>query len=155
MKNLPAFLLLTGLVAAALFGGNIRASAAEKPVDKPAAAPVVPQSAFADDGLAGKDPFFPNSTRRQERTIVRVTPTTKTAPTVNFLNNLLLKGISGLDGQKLALINSSTVAQGEVAEIRLAGQILKIRCREIRERSVVVELESGSEVRELKLREGI
>lgn len=154
MKNISPSLLLHGLVATALLGGNLPGPAAETPAVKPVAPLAVPQAAFTDDTQAGKDPFFPHSTRRQE-TIVRVTPMSKTAPNVTYLSYLSLKGISGLDGQKLALINSATVAQGELAEIRLSGQILKIRCREIRERSVVVELEGGGEVREIKLREGI
>jgi hypothetical protein len=154
MRNITNSLLFHGLVAAAVLGCHLPARAAEKPAVKPSAAPVVPKAIFIDDTLAGKDPFFPNSTRRQA-TIVRVEPTKNAAPSVDYLSLLRLQGISGLDGQKLALISGSTVAQGEIAEIRLSGQILKIRCREIRELSVVVELEDRSGIREIKLRDNI
>lgn len=158
MKNISTSWLVLLLILTALLGGNLVTRAAGTPAPKPAVAPAVLPTVlpavFSDDTLAGKDPFFPNSIRRQE-TVVRVTPAGSTAPVVSYLSHLFLKGISGLDGQKLALINNSTVAQGELAEIRLSGQILKIRCREIRERSVIVELEGGGEVREIKLREGI
>ena len=155
MKKSYTSLLIHGLATSALLVGSLHAQASGTPPVKPALAPAVPASLFDDNSPSGKDPFFPNSTRRQE-TVVRVTPTaTKNAPAPNRLHTLSLRGISGLDGQKLALINGSTVAQGELAEIRLSGQLVKIRCREIRERSVVVELEGGGEVREIKLREGI
>ena len=71
------------------------------------------------------------------------------------MNCLTLKGLSGTKERPLALINGSTLAAGETAEIKCSGQILKIRCREIRERSVLIELDGGSEIKELKLREGI
>ncbi|HTD65971.1 MAG TPA: hypothetical protein VK846_05505, partial [Candidatus Limnocylindria bacterium] len=76
-------------------------------------------------------------------------------PPSELFNLLVLKGLSGTRGQMLALINSSTVGVGELAEIRCGGRFLKIRCREIRDRSVIIELEGLGEIKELKLREGI
>jgi hypothetical protein len=70
-------------------------------------------------------------------------------------NQLSLKGICGTKSEPLALVNGVTVSVGELAEIRFGRQIVKVRCREIRERSVVLELDGSSETRELKLREGI
>ena len=114
---------------------------------------LVPKSFFADGPKAGKDPFFPNSTRRLEAAV----PTTSTdavAPS-SFLSQLALKGISGTKGQLLAIINNATLAAGESAEVKVGGRTVKIRCREIRDRSVLIELEDGGEVKELKLRDGI
>ena len=117
-------------------------------------APPVPKSVFVDNPQAGKDPFFPNSSRRLQ-TLVRVAPTNKTPQISGVLERLTLKGISGTKGQPLALINSSTVAQGELADIRCGREVFKILCIEIRDRSVLVALHGTSETRELKLREGI
>ena len=115
---------------------------------------VAPKSVFVDDARSGKDPFFPTSTRRLD-SLVRLAPTNSASPLTTYLSCLSLKGLSGTKEQPLALINGYTVAEGELAEIKCGGQILKIRCREIRERSVLVELDGRGEIRELKLREGI
>jgi hypothetical protein len=114
----------------------------------------VPQSTFADKSDSGRDPFFPSSSRRRA-TLVRVAPTNNVNQFNALLDKLSLKGISGTIGQPLALINSSTVAEGELAEIRCGHQFVKIRCVEIRDRSVLVELDGTRETKEIKLREGI
>lgn len=115
--------------------------------------PVVVRSVFTDDPRAGKDPFYPNSTRRSSAPEVAAT---NTPPPSTLFGQLALKGISGVRGQRFALINSATVSVGEKAEIRSGSQNIKIICREIRDTSVLVELVGGAgEVRELKLREGI
>lgn len=117
--------------------------------------PAVPKSVFVDDVQNGKDPFYPNSTRRQEA-LPRVAATTNSAPVPSMLfDQLFLKGISGTKGEPLAIINSATVGLGEIAEIKCSGQIVKVRCREIRERSVLIELVGSHEVKELKLRDNI
>ena len=118
-------------------------------------APALVKSVFLTDVTVGKDPFFPNSSRRapalDQNSMTNVVP----QPSALF-NQLTLKGISGAKkGQMLALINSSTLGEGELAEIRCGQQVLKIRCREIRPRSVVIELDGVGELKELKLREGI
>ena len=117
-------------------------------------APALVKSFFLTDVTVGKDPFFPNSIRRvpapDQNSVTNIAP----QPSALF-NKLALKGISGSKGQMLALINSSTVGVGELAEIRCGEQVVKIRCREIRPRSVVIELDGVGEVKELKLREGI
>jgi hypothetical protein len=119
------------------------------------AEPGVPKSVFVDDVQNGKDPFFPNSTRRLEES-PRIAATTNSAPISSALfDQLFLKGISGTKGEPLAIINTATVGLGEVAEIKCSGQIVKVRCREIRERSVLVELVGSHEVKELKLRDNI
>ena len=118
-------------------------------------APALIKSVFVADAHVGKDPFFPNSTRRSEA-LEQTNPTTNNVPQPSALfNQLALKGISGSKGQMLALINSSTVGVGELAEIRCGQRSVKIRCREIRDRSVLIELEGVGETKELKLRDGI
>lgn len=114
---------------------------------------VVVKSVFVADAQAGKDPFFPNSTRG--RHIIQPTLATNVQPQQSLvLGQLALKGISGVKGQRLALINSSTVGIGELAEIRCGQQIVKIRCLEIRDSSVLIALDATGETRELKLRDG-
>ncbi len=116
--------------------------------------PALIKSVFVADAPAGKDPFFPNSARRTQ-VLEQVSPTNPTPQPSALFNLLTLKGISGAKGQMLALINSSTVSEGELVEIRSGQQVVKIRCREIRPRSVIIELEGVGELKELKLREGI
>ncbi len=119
------------------------------------AEPALIKSVFVSDAALGKDPFFPLSSRRQQM-VEQATPTsTNAAPPSEIFNQLALKGISGGRGQMLALINSSTMSVGELAEIRCGVRSIKVRCREIRERSVIIELEGLGEIKELKLREGI
>jgi hypothetical protein len=117
---------------------------------------VIPKSVFVNDISVGRDPFFPNSTRRKDSMPRVAAVATNTTPTPVITVDLRLKGIAGTKEQRLALINSVTMAQGETADIKCAGgQIVKIRCREIRDHSVLVELVAIGEVRELKLREGV
>lgn len=118
-------------------------------------APALVQSVFVADARAGKDPFFPNSTRGREVIVPETIQTNSTPQPTLALNNLALKGISGHKGQRLALINSSTVGVGELAEIRYGQQTFKIRCLEIRDRSVLILLDGTGETRELKLRDSI
>ena len=117
--------------------------------------PALVKSVFVADAQAGKDPFFPNSTRGRV-VVPEIIPTNNVTPQPSLaLEKLLLKGISGPIGQRLALINSSTVGIGEYAEIRLGQQTVKIRCLEIRDRSVLIALDSTGETKELKLRDSI
>jgi len=154
MNTFNAPPLVKSILVACLAGLGLGLYAADQSSGGKAAGCVVPKSAFVDDPRTGKDPFFPNSTRRQE-SLVRVAPTNSVAPITSYLSCLSLKGLSGTKEQPLALINSYTVAEGESVEIKCGGQILKIRCREIREQSVLIELDGGSEMKELKLREGV
>jgi len=113
---------------------------------------VRPRSVFADDPQRGKDPFFPESVRRMQ--VVADIGTNAVARPVST-TQLQLKGISGSKSQPLALINNSTFSAGEAGEVRAGTQIVKIRCREIRDRSVLIEVDGTGEVKELRLREGI
>ncbi len=145
---------LKHFVVTALLGLVLLAQASDKSATVAKPAPVVvPKSLFTDDAQLGKDPFFPNSTRRVAQSS-RVVPT-NAPPTVSSFNLLTLKGISGTKGQRLALINGATVAEGEAADIRAGAQIIKIRCAAIHETSVLLELVGSKEMKEIRLREGI
>ncbi len=148
----PSVRKVAAIVAAVVLCGM--ANASDKPAVKPIE-PVVPKSVFVNLPESGKDPFFPNSTRRLN-TLARVVSTTNAPQTSAAWGQLVLKGISGTKAQPLALINSSTIAVGEVADIKCAlRKVVKVRCLEIRDSSVLVQLVGTSETRELKFREGI
>ena len=68
--------------------------------------------------------------------------------------DLTLKSISGTGAKRLALINNQTLAAGESAKVRLGTGEIKVRCEEIREKSVVVTLDGKPERKELRLKDG-
>jgi hypothetical protein len=110
--------------------------------------PNAPKSEFIDDMGFGKDPFFPNSSRRP-KTVARPTqPEVVRATVPDFL---ALKGISVLKDRKLAIINTYTVAEGEDFSVRYGSQIVKVKCVEIKEGSVLVNVNGA--IKELTLRQ--
>jgi hypothetical protein len=105
-----------------------------------------PKSEF--DERAGKDPFFPN------RVLVPVAkaPSPKAADTSRLLQ---LKGFSGAVNRRLAIINNQTFEVGEEREVTTSGGKIKIRCVEIGDDSVLVELPNQGGRKELQLRGGV
>ncbi len=75
-----------------------------------------------------------------------------TLPAPQF-NALILKGISGPKAHRLAMINNQTLGTGESVTLKLAGSPVKLRCLEIRDKSVIVALDGRAERRELRLRD--
>ena len=65
--------------------------------------------------------------------------------------DLILKTISGPRARRLALINNQTFSAGEAARVRLNDGEVKVRCVEIRDRSVLVSVEGQAAPRELVL----
>ena len=114
-----------------------------------------PKSAFIDDVKVGKDPFFPNPTRRSGKIRVATIPNdglTQT-PSKNYSDQIKLKGILGSAIRPLVLINNHTFAVGEQAEVKTSEGKVRVRCLEIRERSVIVTLGGDTQRRELYLYE--
>jgi thioredoxin-related protein len=66
---------------------------------------------------------------------------------------LVLKSISGTKNRRFALINNQTLAIGESARVKLEDSEVKVRCLEIRDRSIVVAVDGQEGSRELFLRE--
>jgi hypothetical protein len=141
-------LLPKNLVMIAALCVSCAAANADNKTNAPAPRPL---AAFVDDAQRGKDPFFPESARRNVQPIANAGKETQSIAIGAFS----LKGISRSALQPLALINNATIAVGESAEVRAAGRPIKIRCREIRDRSVLIEIDGTGELKELKLREGI
>jgi Protein DA1 len=65
---------------------------------------------------------------------------------------LTLKGISGAEQHRFALINDSTFEAQEKGRVRLGQTNVVLRCLEIRSNSVVVQLDGSAEKKELFLR---
>ena len=74
------------------------------------------------------------------------------APPAKF-TDLVLKGISGTKDRRFALLNNQTLAVGDTAVVKLEDGSVKVRCLEIRERSVLVAVDGQTEPREIPLRE--
>lgn len=110
------------------------------------------QSTFTDDAKFGKDPFFPKSIRRVPKVI---TPEPKSMAIPDILNAIRLTGISGGRNKRLAMLNNRTVGVGEVTDFRFNNQTFKVRCLEIRERSVLLGVEGSPETKEVHLRSGM
>ena len=97
------------------------------------------KSVFMDNPQFGKDPFFPKSSRRE---VVVENPNTVVEPLQ--ASGLSLKGISGTVGKRLAIINNRTFEVGEEIILRVANQSFKVRCVEIRDKSVIISINNVS-----------
>jgi len=148
----PTARCMTALLCAA----GLAQAAQPQPASRLPAEVVIPKSIFVTNDATGKDPFFPNSVRRKlavepEPDSSGNTPKPPVGP-----GALRLLGITtDSEGKRIALINNLTFAKGEVLEVRAEGGRLKLRCIEIREKSVVVAVEGQSEQHELVLPEKI
>jgi len=124
--------------------------AAEAPMTSPDEAT---KSVFVNDPTFGKDPFFPRSTRRPLPKPVAVPSANPVSVPPEFPDAIQLKGISLASGKKLAMLNYATFAEGEEADLRLDGQVVRVQCLEIKERSAIIEVKGVR--RELQLRQGL
>jgi protein disulfide-isomerase len=73
------------------------------------------------------------------------------AGTPKRYDEVKLTGLSGPANRRLAIINNQTFAPGETARVKLKDGEVKVFCKEIRTKSVVVQLEDAAEARELFL----
>jgi thioredoxin-related protein len=71
-------------------------------------------------------------------------------PTPRY-DELILKGITGTADKRIVLINNQTFSAGESAKVKLGDKQVKIVCKEIRDDSVLVQIEGKSDPIELKL----
>src|SRR5262245_56341813 len=140
-------LLLVGWVGpGAAWAGTSAQTEAKPKIESTAAARevVTPKSVFIDDPQIGRDPFFPTSTRRAARIVVR-TNTALDPQTVPLTVKLILVG----QNKKLVQINNRSFEPGEQAEVLAGGLRIKLTCLEIREKSVLVNVEGAAQPREL------
>lgn len=108
------------------------------------------KSVFDEKLKTGKDPFFPNSTRRMERAPVASTNEV-VKPVQPTASQLSLKGIVGKPPRRLALINDQTFEVGEEQAVKTAGGKLRIKVLEITDRSAKVQIEGDTQPHELIL----
>jgi thioredoxin-related protein len=66
-------------------------------------------------------------------------------------DELKLTGLSGTATRRFAIINNQTFAAGETARVKLQGGDVKVLCKEIRAKSVLVQVEGAIEAKELVL----
>jgi len=111
--------------------------------------PQIPLSAFntPSNPKEGKDPFFPN--RSINPVAPKVVPNTKVAAPIA----LILNGLSGTPANPLAIINNYTIAKGEEADLRAGTGRVHVRCVDIQEDKVIIEV--NGERQELRLRLGM
>lgn len=108
--------------------------------------PGSPRSEFKDEIGFGKDPFYPKSSRRPKE-IIKVEPeSTRSA----VPDSIVLKGISVVQGKKLAIINNYTMGEGEEFSFKAIPQPIRVKCVEIKDKSVVISV--GNATKELLLR---
>jgi hypothetical protein len=157
MKTLPRFRypLLAGLALSSVLVVTAQAATATNAPapakSQPAATNSVieiPKSQFTIPTTVadGRDPFFPNSSRLAAKAVTGKAPA---APTVT----LVLQGISGTEAKRFALISGRTMVVGEEADIAVDKSRVRVRCLDIREDSVVVDVDGKQQ--ELKLRPGL
>lgn len=65
--------------------------------------------------------------------------------------DLKLTGLSGSANRRFAIINNQTFAAGESAKVKLNNSQVKVLCKEIRSKSVLVQVDGSSESVELFL----
>jgi hypothetical protein len=120
---------------------------------------VIPKSVFSTNVNEGKDPFFPESTRRAhllaERSAVRTS-----RPVQARSSYLKLNGLWPSKSRPLALINKTSLAPGETADISVMTvnaqnkpESIKVtvRCIEVRKESVLISIDGEPGTRELSL----
>ena len=95
----------------------------------------------------GRDPFFPNSHRRDPVPIMPVAMTEKPPPS----SELVLKGVVGAANHRLAVINNVILETGESGTVRVPGGKLRLKCLEIGEDFAVIQVEGEIEPKRLRL----
>jgi thiol-disulfide isomerase/thioredoxin len=76
-----------------------------------------------------------------------------TQPPIRY-TNLALKTISGTANRRFALLNDQTLTAGETLPVKLLDGKVNVRCVEIREQSVIVDVQGEKGPREIRLRRG-
>lgn len=147
---------LAKTLGAALGLGLAAADAAEPKAAAPAPAGkahallgiALPESQFVNEASMGKDPFFPDSSRRAPKAPVL---TKAVVTTVNRSSLLTLRGISGPPARRIALINNLTFVAGEEGTVRTSAGTLKIRVQTVEDKIVTVLIDGDTQPRELVL----
>lgn len=111
----------------------------------------IPRSEFVipTSPMEGRDPFYPDSTRMFAMAAKTASKgAAKPAPSVQFQ----LKAISTSGGRRVASINNRPFETNEEGELAFGSARIRIRCVEIRDDSVLIEVDG--QPHELRLRPG-
>jgi hypothetical protein len=70
-------------------------------------------------------------------------------PEPQYVQHIVLKGISGPADRRFAVINNQTLGRGETGRITIGQKTVTVKCLEIKERSVVVQIEGIERPKEI------
>ncbi len=96
----------------------------------------------------GRDPFFPDSHRREPAPPPVVVAAAHKAAVAS---DLLLKGIVGSATHRLAVVNSQILEVGEEAPVRLPSGQVRVKCVEIGEDYAIVQVEGEARPQRLEM----
>lgn len=159
-------LVVGAYVGLAWISPALAAAASSNKVDTALAALTdveLPKSKFEFDPNRGRDPFFPQRFSRVPTKPATTAPVT-TTPTVTpvaakplLSRHLTLRGIFRSESRQLALISGQRLTEefavNQEKSVSTPEGPLKVRCVEIRDKSVVLAVEGEPERKELKLGE--
>jgi hypothetical protein len=94
----------------------------------------------------GRDPFFPNSHRRDPVPVMAVVEDKPMSA-----SELVLKGIVGAHNHRMAVINNVILEAGESGTVRVASGRMRVKCLEIGEDSAVIEVAGQMGAKRLEL----
>jgi hypothetical protein len=96
---------------------------------------------------AGRDPFFPDSHRRDPAPVAQTVEARKQT----VASDLLLKGIVGSASRRLAVINNAILEMGEESPVHVPGGVVRVRCLEIGDSYVVIKVEGETQSKRLEM----
>ena len=133
MKIPPAIFLTLVLAVSAAHAEKVPAE------HKPSTAPGNVKSVFIvpTSTKDGRDPFFPESTRLKAESTTALTPAVRQTMEISSLK---FQGISGTPGSLVAIINDHAFAAGDDGDVITSNGRVHIRCLEIQEDHVTVEI---------------
>jgi hypothetical protein len=131
MKTLKKYPVLLALLVIILWVAHATAENKTEPLPVKINSIFIVPSGTKD----GRDPFFPESTR----TFVDQVAASQTNRTAE-ITSLKVPGISGRDGNLLAIINNHTFAVGDEGDVLTPAGRVHLRCIEIKPTYVVVEV---------------
>ena len=153
MKTIARVTLSRAIVSAFVAGVLSLAvtDAMAQATNNPAAGPVlkpIPKSVFVipTSPAEGLDPFFPNSTRAPGSVQPEKQAHPDSGPSLFVLN-----GVNLLPGNRTAMINGRTIAEGETAQIPTANGDVSVHLLEFKNNNVVV-IQFGTQTQELHMR---
>jgi hypothetical protein len=130
--SLAALALAVSVAAIDVRGMDTKPKSALAELDLVPAETPAPKSVF-DLSQPYKDPFFPNSTRLRVKTVTAVVVNTSDP------SQYSLKGISGVPGQEVVIINNRNAAAGETVDVTLpSGTIVRIQVIKIDQHSATI-----------------